>query len=119
MMMPIKTIVSNSIKNQKLLIEYFVSNHEELKDTEIIYFVDDGYSGTNFNRPDFKRMMDQLKRSPKSCCIVVKDLSRFGRDTVTTQNYIEKVFPFLQVRFIAINDTMTAVQVSGITRISK
>lgn len=99
-----KDDVSNSIKNQKLLIKYFVSNHEELKDTEIIYFVDDGYSGTNFNRPDFKRMMDQLKRSPKSCCIVVKDLSRFGRDTVTTQNYIEKVFPFLQVRFIAIND---------------
>ena len=60
-----KDDVSNSIKNQKLLIEYFVSNHEELKDTEIIYFVDDGYSGTNFNRPDFKRMMDQLKRSPK------------------------------------------------------
>lgn len=99
-----KDDLSNSIKNQKLLIEYFVRKHEELKDLEIIFFVDDGYSGTNFNRPDFKRMMDRIKQSPNSCCIVVKDLSRFGRDTVTTQNYIEKVFPFLQVRFIAIND---------------
>lgn len=99
-----KDDVSNSIKNQKLLIEYFVKNHDELKDAEIVFFVDDGYSGTNFNRPDFKRMMDRIKHSTKSCCIVVKDLARFGRDTITTQNYIEKVFPFLQVRFIAIND---------------
>lgn len=99
-----KEDVSNSIKNQKLLIEYFVRNHEELKEAEIIFFVDDGYSGANFNRPDFKKMMEQLKRSSKSCCIVVKDLSRLGRDTVTTQDLIEKVFPFLQVRFIAIND---------------
>ena len=99
-----KDDVSNSIKNQKLLIEYFVRNHEELKGAEIIFFVDDGYSGTNFYRPDFKRMMEQLKHSPKPSCIVVKDLSRLGRDTVTTQDLIEKVFPFLQVRFIAIND---------------
>lgn len=99
-----KEDISNSIKNQKLLIEYFVRNHDELKDAEIVFFVDDGYSGTNFNRPDFQRMMEQVRHSPKFICIVVKDLSRFGRDTVTTQNYIEKVFPFLQVRFIAVND---------------
>lgn len=99
-----KDDVSNSIKNQKLLIEYFVRNHDELKDAEIVFFVDDGYSGTNFNRPDFQRMIEQVRHSPKSICIVVKDLSRFGRDTITTQNYIEKVFPFLQVRFIAVND---------------
>ena len=99
-----KEDVSNSIKNQKLLIEYFVRNHDELKGAEIIFFVDDGYSGTNFNRPDFRRMMEQLRHSSESICIVVKDLSRFGRDTITTQNYIEKVFPFLQVRFIAVND---------------
>lgn len=99
-----KDDVSNSIKNQELLIEYFVRHHDELSDAEILYFVDDGYTGTNFNRPDFKRMMERLKHLSKSCCIVVKDLSRFGRDTVMTQNYIEKVFPFFQVRFIAIND---------------
>lgn len=95
---------SNSIKNQKLLIEYFVGNHEELKGAEIVFFIDDGFTGTNFNRPDFKKMMEKVKHAGKDCCIIVKDLSRLGRDTIETQNYIEKVFPFLQIRFIAIND---------------
>ena len=58
-----KDDVSNSIKNQKLLIEYFVKNHDELKDAEIVFFVDDGYSGTNFNRPDFKRSNIQLSHA--------------------------------------------------------
>lgn len=95
---------SNSIKNQRLLIEHFVKNNEELQETEIIFFADDGFSGTNFERPEFKRMITLAKQEQQSCCIIVKDLSRFGRDTITAQNYIEKVFPFLQVRFIAIND---------------
>lgn len=95
---------SNSIKNQKLLIEYFVNKHDDLKGAKIVFFIDDGYSGTNFNRPDFKNMMEKVKFAGKDCCIVVKDLSRLGRDTIETQNYIEKVFPFLQIRFIAIND---------------
>lgn len=95
---------SNSIKNQKLLIEYFVGNHDELKEAEIVFFIDDGFTGTNFNRPDFKKMMEKVKHAGKDCCIIVKDLSRLGRDTIETQNYIEKVFPFLQIRFIAIND---------------
>lgn len=95
---------SNSIKNQRMLIEYFVKNNEELQDTEVIFFADDGFTGTNFDRPDFKRMIETVKREKQPCCIIVKDLSRFGRDTIATQNYIEKVFPFLQVRFISIND---------------
>lgn len=95
---------SNSIKNQRLMIECFVKNSEEFRGAEIIYFADDGFTGTNFERPEFKQMIELAKRYQQSCCIIVKDLSRFGRDTITTQNYIEKVFPFLQVRFIAIND---------------
>lgn len=95
---------SNSIKNQRLLIEHFVKNSEEFQGAEIISFADDGFSGTNFERPEFKRMIALAKQERQSCCIIVKDLSRFGRDTITAQNYIEKVFPFLQVRFIAIND---------------
>lgn len=95
---------SNSIKNQRMLIEYFVKNNEELQDTEVIFFADDGFTGTKFDRPDFKRMIETVKREKQPCCIIVKDLSRFGRDTIATQNYIEKVFPFLQVRFISIND---------------
>lgn len=94
---------SNSIKNQRMLIEYFVSQNEEFHDSELIFFADDGFTGTNYNRPDFKRMMELVKKE-HPCCIIVKDLSRFGRDTITTQDYIEKVLPFLQVRFIAVND---------------
>lgn len=99
-----KTEESNSIKNQRVLIEHFVKNSEEFQRAEIVSFADDGFSGTNFERPDFKRMIALAKQEGQSCCIIVKDLSRFGRDTITVQNYIEKVFPFLPVRFIAIND---------------
>lgn len=99
-----KTDESNSIKNQRLLIERFVENCKEFREAEIMFFADDGYSGTDSERPDFKRMIALAKQEGPSCCIIVKDLSRFGRDTITVQNYIEKVFPFLQVRFIAIND---------------
>lgn len=94
---------SNSIQNQRLLLKCFVEQSEEFKNSEILFFVDDGYTGTNFNRPDFKEMMDFVRKN-SSCCIIVKDLSRLGRDTIDMQEYMEKVFPFLQVRFIAIND---------------
>lgn len=94
---------SNSIRNQKLLIQQFIEANEDLKAANTIFFADDGYSGTNFNRPDFKKMMEMIK-SKSSCCVIVKDLSRLGRDTIETQQYIEKIFPFLLVRFIAIND---------------
>ncbi|MFR0985240.1 MAG: recombinase family protein [Frisingicoccus sp.] len=94
---------SNSIKNQKLLIQYFIEQNEELKDCRVVFFVDDGVSGTSFDRPGFKKMMEFVQKE-KFCCIIVKDLSRFGRDTIDSQNYLEKVFPFLHVRFIAIND---------------
>ena len=93
---------SNSIQNQRLLIQLFLQKHYELRDIHVEFFVDDGYSGSNFNRPAFKSMMEKAKRT--SSCIIVKDLSRLGRDTIETQNYIEKVFPFLNIRFIAIND---------------
>lgn len=65
---------------------------------------DDGYSGVNFDRPAFQEMMDEI-RSGKVNCVVVKDLSRFGRNYIEAGNYIERVFPFMGVRFIAINDS--------------
>ena len=64
---------SNSITNQRLLINYFVRNSDEFKDAEIIYFIDDGYSGTNFKRPGFREMMNKAKSVGTSCCIIVKD----------------------------------------------
>ena len=94
---------SNSITNQRLLIQQYVDAKEDFCGAQIRFFVDDGYSGTNYMRPGFQEMME-LVRAGESGCILVKDLSRLGRDTVDTQNYIEKIFPFLQVRFIAIND---------------
>lgn len=98
-----KNYESNSIKNQRLLIQQFINGNEEFQGAKTVFFSDDGYSGTNFNRPDFKKMMELVK-AESSCCVIVKDLSRLGRDTIDTQQYIEKIFPFLLVRFIAIND---------------
>lgn len=94
---------SNSIKNQKLLIRQYIQSREDLRDAGVEFCVDDGFSGTNYDRPGFQKMMEMVKSRPHSI-IIVKDLARLGRDTVDTQNYIEKVFPFMQVRFIAVND---------------
>ena len=94
---------SNSIGNQRSLIKRFISNDKELK--IIDYYVDDGYSGTTFDRPDFERMMRDTK-SNKIDCIIVKDLSRLGRNYIEVGNYIEKEFPRYGVRFIAINDNV-------------
>ncbi|MCM1134718.1 MAG: recombinase family protein, partial [Clostridium sp.] len=66
-------------------------------------YIDDGYTGSNFERPSFKEMMDEV-RAGEINCIVVKDLSRFGRNYLDAGEYIERIFPFLGVRFIAVND---------------
>ena len=92
---------SDSIINQKALIRDFLSKHPEIH--AVSEKTDDGYSGVNFDRPAFQEMMEDI-RSGKINCVVVKDLSRFGRNYIEAGNYIERVFPFLGVRFIAIND---------------
>lgn len=94
---------SESISNQRGLLQNFISSHPEFSGWEVSEFCDDGWSGKNFERPDFLRMMEQVKQS-RIQCIVVKDLSRFGRDYLVVGNYISRVFPFLGVRFIAVND---------------
>lgn len=93
---------SDSITNQKALIRDFLSKHPEIH--MVSEKTDDGYSGVNFDRPAFQEMMDEI-RSGKVNCVVVKDLSRFGRNYIEAGNYIERVFPFMGVRFIAINDS--------------
>lgn len=92
---------SDSISNQRNLISDYVSQHEEI--TFVEEYVDDGYSGTNFDRPAFQKMMKDAKNK-KINCIIVKDLSRLGRNYIETGRYLEKVFPFLGIRFIAITD---------------
>lgn len=94
---------SESISNQRGLLQHFISSRPEFSGWEISEFCDDGWSGKNFERPDFLRMMEQVKQGQINC-IVVKDLSRFGRDYLVVGNYISRVFPFLDVRFIAVND---------------
>lgn len=98
---------SNSIANQRKLIEDYLNKHPEI--TLIQEFCDDGYTGANFDRPDFQRMMEQVKKG-KINCIIVKDLSRFGRDYIDSGKYIEKIFPSLGIRFIAINDNYDSAQ---------
>ena len=92
---------SNSVTGQKDLICDYMTRHPELRECGMK--VDDGYTGSNFDRPAFQEMMAEVKAG-KVNCIVVKDLSRFGRDHLGVGEYLEQLFPFLGVRFIAIND---------------
>lgn len=92
---------SDSIASQRAIIERFLQEHEDIVITDT--YIDDGFSGTNFNRPSFRRM-EKDWQDKKINCIIVKDLSRFGRDYIDTGNYLERVFPVEDIRFIAIND---------------
>lgn len=94
-------VESNSISNQKELIKEFLKTKSEIE--VVSERVDDGYSGVNFDRPAFQLMLEDIKQG-KIDCVVVKDLSRFGRNYIESGRYIEKIFPMLGVRFIAIND---------------
>lgn len=92
---------SNSISSQRELILRFVEKHPEIELVE--EYIDDGYTGTNFDRPRFQQLMGAVERGEINC-IIVKDLSRFGREYIGAGQYIEKLFPRYGVRFIAIND---------------
>ena len=94
---------SESISNQRSLLRDYVCSHADLSGSEILEFCDDGWSGTNFERPAVKELLEQVKHRQINC-IIVKDLSRFGRDYLTVGGYISRVFPFLGVRFISVND---------------
>ena len=79
----------------------FVADTEDISVAEV--YKDSDYSGTNFDRPGFVQMMEDIKHG-KINCVIVKDLSRLGRNYVETSNYIERVFPFFHVRFLAVTD---------------
>ena len=92
---------SNSIGSQRELIRSFLNEQEDMELYDI--YVDDGFSGSNFDRPEFKRMMSDIEAGRVNC-VIVKDLSRFGRDYIEAGRYLEKIFPALGVRFIAVTD---------------
>lgn len=98
---PDKSEESDSISNQKKLIEDFVAAHPDI---EIVSErVDDGYSGVLFDRPAFQEMMADIM-AEKINCVIVKDLSRLGREYIETGRYLRQIFPRYGVRFIAVND---------------
>ncbi len=99
---------ADTIEGQKALLTSFI---ESKSDMELVaLFCDNGRTGTDFDRPQFEKMMEEVRKGRVNC-IVVKDLSRFGRNYKETGKYLERIFPFLGVRFIAVNDnfdTLTA-----------
>lgn len=101
---------SNSISNQKNLIKDFLKDKEDI--VVVSERVDDGYSGSNFDRPGFQMMMEDIKRGTVDC-VIVKDLSRFGREYIDSGKYIERLFPALGVRFIAVNDHIDSKEEGG------
>ena len=94
---------SDSITNQINLLEGYCGRADDMEIAQ--HYIDDGYTGTNFNRPAFIRMMEDVD-SGKVNCIIVKDLSRFGRDYIDAGKYLERILPMKGVRFIAINDNI-------------
>lgn len=92
---------SNSISSQREMLRSYVREHEDMELFDI--YVDDGYSGANFDRPEFKRMMADIEAGNVNC-VIVKDLSRLGRDYIGAGRLIQKTFPAFHVRFIALTD---------------
>ena len=92
---------SNSITNQRQIIDNYVKEHKEYKLVD--YYVDDGYSGTNFDRPEFQRMLEDIKNK-KIDVIIIKDLSRLGSNYIETGNFVEVVFPAMGVSVISVNE---------------
>ena len=101
---------SNSISNQKNLIKDFLKDKDDI--IVVSERVDDGYSGSDFERPGFQMMMDDIRRGTVDC-VIVKDLSRFGREYIDSGKYIERLFPALGVRFIAVNDHIDSKEESS------
>lgn len=94
---------SNSISNQRKQIYEYIHRDSELSRYEVVEFCDDGYSGTNMERPGMQKMLKEVKDN-KIRCIMVKDMSRFSRDYIEMGTYLNQIFPFMGIRFISIND---------------
>lgn len=105
---------SNSVSNQrKILLDYYKKN-EDLREYKIVEFCDDGYSGTNFNRPQFQQMMEMIRQGAIHG-VIVKDLSRFGREYLEVSGYLELILPLFRVRFISVTDSFDSNDYIGTT----
>jgi len=94
---------SNSITSQRKMLLEYIRKDEELAEQEVVEFCDDGVSGTSMDRPGVQELLKQVKKGIVKC-ILVKDMSRFSRDYIELGTYLNQIFPFMGVRFIAVND---------------
>lgn len=94
---------SNSVSHQRMLLDGYIKSHPEFSNCTVLEFLDDGRSGTNLDRPGMRTLLEAARRREIDC-VIVKDLSRFARDYLTSGHYLEQVFPALSIRFISIND---------------
>ena len=94
---------SNSISSQRAMLHAYICSDGELREKEVLEFCDDGYSGTSMERPGVQRLLKEVKDNQIGC-VIVKDMSRFSRDYIELGTYMNQIFPFMGVRFIAVND---------------
>ena len=100
----------NSIENQKLILDDYIAHNSDMRLVDV--YIDNGATGTNFQRPEFQRMIDDVEKG-KIDCVIVKDLSRLGRNSIDTGFYIDRYFPEKKVRFIAVNDNFDTEALSN------
>lgn len=105
---------SNSISNQRDLLHDYLKSHKEFEGCTVVELCDDGYSGTNTERPSFQKLL-QMAKEHQVNCVIVKDFSRFGRDYLMVCDYVDQVFPFLGIRFISVNDGYDSQSNDGAT----
>ena len=104
---------SMSIENQRTIVSKYIETLD-IPDAQIMEFVDNGYSGTNFERPAVQQLLE-LVREGKVHCIIVKDFSRFGRNAIESGYFIERVFPLFRTRFISVTDNYDSSDYEGDT----
>lgn len=104
---------SATIQNQRDLLRHYIKGRPEFADWSVLEFQDDGWSGTTFDRPGVQKMLQMAGAGIQ--CVVVKDFSRFGRNLIEVGDYLDQVFPFLGVRFIAVNENFDSKDSKGRT----
>ena len=105
---------SMSIENQRLVLNEYAAALPEALNSEVLEFVDNGYSGTNFERPQVQKLIEMVREN-KIDCIIVKDFSRFGRNSIETGYFLERVFPLFRTRFISVSDDYDSNNYKGDT----
>ena len=102
---------SNSVISQNTILDEFIEKNQNDNEEFVVYdtYVDDGYSGTDFDRPDFQRLLNDMKAG-KFNTIIIKDLSRLGRNYIEAGNFIEQIFPLFKIRFISISEDIDSVK---------